>query len=135
MMFKTAIGYDLGCLTGVLGPSSSEMPAVGHCVIDPAHKGWRLCRLSKDVMLLVDCLVATRPQNIWMRFISHAHGILLRRLGKVRVVYIIRRSPSNNQSDRPVWHSNVNLVTGVTWKWLEEEFRPGTSEQPCVIAG
>ena len=133
MLFKTAVGYDLGCVRGRLGPSSLPLPATG-TVIDGCTKGWKLYRLSDDIMLLADCLAESRPKDSWSRFLMHSHGVLLRRLGKKRVVYLVR-SPVRGIRDQARWHSNINLVTGVSEAWLHEEFKPGFTADKCTLAG
>lgn len=96
--------------------------------------GWKLCRLSEDIMILADCLAESKPKDAWSRLLKHMHGILLRRLGKKRVVYLVRQSLESNEQE-PHWHSNVNLVTGVSVTWLNEAFRPGQAEHTCAVAG
>ncbi len=59
------------------------------------------------------------------------YDILLRRLGKKRVVYLVRQS-SDDDAQEPIWHSNANLVTGVSMDWLDESFGPGHGERYCV---
>ena len=85
-------------------------------------------------MIVVDCIGESEPKDMWLRGMKHMHGILLRRLGKKRVVYLVKRSPENDE-DESSWHSNVNLVTGVSEKWLNKEFGPGRAEHSCAIAG
>jgi hypothetical protein len=84
-------------------------------------------------MLLSDCLTESSPTNWWARFILKTHGVLLRQLGKVRVIYLLRTTGADTGTVS-VWHSNVNLVTGVTRKWLDEHFRSAASDEKCVIA-
>ena len=85
-------------------------------------------------MTLSDCLAESNPKDKWSRFMAYMHGILLRRLGKKRVVYPIRRA-SDVGAQEPYWHSNVNLITGVSMEWLDKAFSPGQVEQYCVVAG
>lgn len=57
------------------------------------------------------------------------HGILLRRIGRVRVIYAIRYGKGG---ETPSFHSNFNMVTGVPKQWLESF----TEEEPlgeCII--
>ncbi|KAI9810662.1 MAG: hypothetical protein M1827_006121 [Pycnora praestabilis] len=144
MLFKTSIGHHFGCLQGSLGPSTSLLPKIGH-FIDEEDCGWRLYRITDATMILADCLSETYPKDMkidspktaWLKFIAHAHGVLLRRLGKVRVVYIVR----DDKSEYPdtmrgtLWHSNINLVTGVTRKWLDKDFTPGLDPaKECLVA-
>ena len=85
-------------------------------------------------MILVDCLAESKPKGRWLRLLKHMHGMLLRRLGKKRVVYLVRREMEGGKSEGK-WHSNVNLVTGVSVGWLDEAFGAGRAEQMCVVAG
>ena len=117
MFCKTSVGHEHGCITGTLGPVKLPLPAVGLSIEDPA-RGWKLFRFSEDIMILADCLPESRPTDLWSRMIAHMHGILLRRLGKKRVVYLVKRSPDTNAGETS-WHSNVNLVTGVSMDWLD----------------
>lgn len=133
MLFKTAVGFHFGCLQGALGPASCSVPELG-CYIDEPAFGWRIYRLSEDVMFLSDCLVESSPSGLWARFILKTHGVLLRQLGKVRVIYFLRSSAANTATVS-VWHSNINLVTGVSNRWLDENFRSANSGEKCVIAG
>lgn len=133
MFWKTSVGHDHGCVTGKLGPVRLPLPAVGHHIEDAA-RGWKLFRFSDDIMILADCLAESRPTDRWSRLMTYMHGILLRRLGKKRVVYLVRRSPDADGREMD-WHSNVNLVTGVSMDWLHENFRSGTAERYCVVAG
>ena len=133
MFFKTSIGHELGCVRGALGPARLPLPAIG-LAIEDLTRGWKLYRLSADIMILADCLAESNPEDRWSRFMTYMHGILLRRLGKKRVVYLVKRS-SESSGGEPSWHSNVNLVTGVSMTWLDEKFSPGRVEDYCVVAG
>ena len=133
MFVKTSVSHEHGCVTGPLGPSRLPLPAIG-VAIENSELGWKLCRLSEDVMILVDCLAESNPKSRWLRLLKHMHGMLLRRLGKKRVVYLVKQGLESGKSE-PKWHSNINLVTGVSMAWLDEAFRPGRTEQTCVVAG
>ena len=133
MFIKSSIGHEFGCVTGALGPVRLPLPAVGSAIQDSA-RGWKLCRLSEDIMILADCLAESKPKDRWLRLMTHMHGILLRRLGKKRVVYLVRQS-SDGRAQVSNWHSNVNLVTGVSMTWLDERFSLGHIERYCVIGG
>jgi len=134
MLFKTTIGYHFGCLQGPLGPASCPLPELG-CYIDEHLHGWRIYRLSERVVLIADCLAESSPKGWWARFIKRAHGVLLRRLGKVRVIYFLRTRATDDSENVSLWHSNINLVTGVTKKWLDEDFRVVAPQEMGVIAG
>jgi len=133
MFIKTSVSYHFGCVTGPLGPSSLPLPAIG-TVIEQPELGWRLYRLSEDVMILADCFAESQPGDTWGWVIGHMHGMLLRRLGKRRVVYLVRGPVVPNQK-KPCWHSNINLVTGVAQSWLEENFTPGGTNDYCLVGG
>ncbi|MCJ1263868.1 hypothetical protein MMC22_003738 [Lobaria immixta] len=132
MLFKTTIGYHLGCLRGALGPSSCSVPEIGHSVADALH-GWKLCRMSDDIMVLVDCFAESPQRTLWSRLLVHMHGVLLRRLGKIRVVYLVKKEVQDSGSNQSFWHSNINLVTGLPETWLNQEFAPGVSEDTGVV--
>ena len=85
-------------------------------------------------MILVDCLPESKPKDRWSRFLKHMHGILLRRLGKKRVVYLVKQLKGVNEQE-PSWHFNINLVTGVSADWLKETFSCGQTEGTCTVAG
>ena len=115
MLIKTALSYHHGCLQGPLGPANCQLPDVGY-YIDEFDHGWKLFRLTEDTMVLADYAAGTNHKVLLQRFLAHAHGVLLRRLGKVRVVYLIRTSAMEDIEYDSLWHSNINLVTGVTKK-------------------
>ncbi|KFY10978.1 hypothetical protein V491_07387 [Pseudogymnoascus sp. VKM F-3775] len=132
MLFKTTVGFHIGCLQGSLGPASCPVPQIG-CYIDEPACGLRIYRLSDDIMFLSDCLVQSSASSSWERFILKAHGVLLRQLGKVRVIYLLRTA-GDDIGTPSVWHSNVNLVTGVSSRWLDAHFQSAVSGGKCVIA-
>jgi hypothetical protein len=133
MLFKTAVGFHFGCLQGSLGPASCPVPEIG-CYIDEPASGWRIYRLSDDMMFLSDCFAKSSPKGWLAQFTAKAHGVLLRQPGKVRVIYLLRTTGADTGAVS-VWHSNVNLVTGITSRWLDQHFRPVASGEMCVIAG
>lgn len=62
-------------------------------------------------------------------FIRHIHGILLRRICRVRVVYAIKYGKGG---ETPLFHSNTNMVAGVPKLWLDSF----TEDEPlgeCII--
>jgi len=134
MLFKTTIGFHLGCLQGLRGPSSCPLPKLG-CYVDVHQHGWKLYRVSDDIMLISDCLAQSSPKGWWAHIILRAHGVLLRRLGKIRVIYLLRVRDSDSTGRPTLWHSNINLVTGVNKQWLDEGFQPAASQEMCVIGG
>ncbi|KAG8166894.1 hypothetical protein KVR01_002583 [Diaporthe batatas] len=134
MLFKTSISYHCGCLKGSLGPATVPLPDLGFYADGPS-KDWKIYRVSEDVMILADCLDTSTPKNQWGRFISSAHGVLLRRLGKVRVIYLLRLKTSAETGCISLWHSNINLVTGVSKQWLLDEFDRSQPQGICVVAG
>ena len=123
MFGKSSIGYEFGSVMRSGMPARIPLPTVG-TAIDGRHLGWKLYRHSEQVMILVDCLAESKPKSRWERFCRHAHGMLLRRIGKRRAVYLIEKhGPTVKQSSQ--WHSDRNLVTGVSETWLEESFALG----------
>ena len=133
MFIKTSISHESGCVAGALGPVRLPLPAVGSAIED-SGLGYKLCRFSEDIMIVADCFAESNPEGAWSRFMTCMHGILLRRLGKKRVVYLVKQS-SERDAQEPSWHSNVNLVTGVSMAWLDEKFSPGYTERYCAVAG
>lgn len=146
MLLKTSIGHVQGSLRGALGPCRIPLPRVGHSIEDDGHCGLRYCRPSANTILVVDNFAAHNhaKSNMWQRFIAHAHGVLLRRLGKVRVVYLIAKpriggnsghisSKGASPSETLSFHSNVNLVTGVNKTWLQS-FPAAEAEGECIVS-
>lgn len=134
MLFKTSVGFHFGCLQGSLGPALMPLPDVG-CYIDEQRYGWKIYRLSQDMMVLTDCFAESSPKGYWANFIKKAHGVLLRRLGKIRVIYLLRIKAPEDLVHLSLWHSNINLVTGITKSWLDNNFRRTDTQETCVIAG
>ncbi|KAF7544070.1 hypothetical protein G7Z17_g10239 [Cylindrodendrum hubeiense] len=110
MFFTTTPGYETGSVRGAEGPLMIPLPAVGKFVDEGL--GWKIHRISEDVMLIADNLQPSPSNGAWKQFITAAHGVLLRRLGKVRVVYVIREEQEVGDQIERVWRSNINLVTG-----------------------
>ncbi len=134
MFCKTSVVYEFGCVEGTLGPVRLPVPAIG-IAVEESDLGWKLCRLSEDVMILADCLAESKPKDRWSRLMTHMHGILLRMLRKKRVVYLVRRPLGQGKQEESRWHSNPNLVTGVSIDWLNETFSLGEAEHICAVAG
>ena len=133
MLFKSSIGYEFGCLQGPLGAASVPLPAVGFYVDEPDY-GWRIYRLSDEVMILSDRLVESPRDNWYGKLIVKAHGVLLRQLGKVRVIYLLRKKDADHGKSL-LWHTNINLVTGVALSWLDGEFQPAPAADKSMVAG
>jgi hypothetical protein len=135
MLFKTTVGYEHGCVSGAAGCCFFALPDVGHSILVP-QGGLRVCRPSHQVVVIADCQNLQQPQkNLWSRFIAHAHGVLLRRLGKVRVVYLICASGEGSGTRPLCFRSNVNLVTGVRQSWLEGFPEQSTERRAFATAG
>lgn len=135
MLFKTTLGHQWGCVSGADGPCSLNLPEIGNCIVD-ADKGLRICRPSDLIVVVADCQNLQPQAGWWVRFIRHAHGVLLRRLGKVRVVYLVqtRHQSLGTQMPRLLFHSNVNLVTGVHHAWLDGFSEQRSGEQAIAAA-
>ena len=114
--------------------SQCPVPDVG-CYSEVSGIDWKVYRLAEDVMVIADRLAQTSPKGRWGRFIASAHGVLLRRLRKQRVIYLLRTRASRDRSEKPIWHSNINLVTGLSQSWLNDDFEPTRCRDFCVIAG
>lgn len=134
MLFKTGVGFHYGCLQGSVGPARCPQPDVG-CHVDEMEQGWKIYRMSEDIMIVADAFAQSHSQNPWSRFIAKAHGVLLRRLGKIRVIYLVRQTDAKDLGNTALWHSNINLVTGVNQSWLESNFRLGRSQMTAIVAG
>ena len=85
-------------------------------------------------MILADCLADSPSEDPWAQTRSKLHGILLRRLGKKRVIYLVRLLKGSNGNE-PSWQSNSNMVTGVDMDWLDESFAPGKLGNDYIIVG
>ena len=138
MFLKTTIGHEYGRSASFSCPAKLPLPAVGVAVED-STLAWKLCRMSEDVMVLADCLAETnKADDTRSQIRSKMHGILLRRLGKKRAVYLIRGSQhhdSEREEEARSWHSNVNMVTGVDAAWLTDAFVRGQTSRTCVVTG
>ena len=133
MLLKTSIGYENGCLQGLQGPCRCYLPAPGKSFMDMPNS-LKICRPNEDLIILIDCFEKTSPSDMWMKFLTYAHGVLLRMIGKVRVVYVVRSQHRDPQNHVQGFHSNVNLVTGVSKTWLEN-FPEGGAVGSCIISG
>jgi hypothetical protein len=136
MLYKTAIGHVNGSICGVSGPSTISVPKVEGCFIDDAEQhGWRIYRVSSSLIVLEDCGQIMVTKNIqrrptkerrglmsrYTKFISWTHGVLLRRLGRRRVVWLMRMNGKDGKD--AYWRGNINLVTGVKESWLRDRGR------------
>ncbi|OQO11180.1 hypothetical protein B0A48_05436 [Cryoendolithus antarcticus] len=136
MLVKSTPGYHRGCLRGPAGPAILPLPAIGSH-IEKISSGWCVYRPGTDVLVVEDALVREQAKNMWMRFLQYTHGCLLRKLDKVRVVYLLRTSEGNEwhggkQTTR-TWRANINLVTGISGKELRRKC-PGTQlDETCVV--
>jgi hypothetical protein len=135
MLFKTTVGYEHGCVSGAAGSCFFALPDVGHSIL-MLQGGLRICRPSHRVVVIADCQNLQPQKSMWSRFIAHAHGVLLRRLGKVRVVYLICESGEGPVTQHPFcFRSNVNLVTGVRESWLKGFPEQSTGRRDIATAG
>jgi hypothetical protein len=133
MLYKTAVGHVGGSLCGVSGPVTITVPRTNGFFVDDAEQyGWRIYRVSDNFLALEDCgqimitkKMERRPtkerrgiNSLYTTFISWIHGILLRRLGRRRVVWLMRRSKKEDELGH--WRGSINLVTGVKESWLRD---------------
>ncbi|KAF1953391.1 hypothetical protein CC80DRAFT_477906, partial [Byssothecium circinans] len=133
MFYKTAIGHAYGSLCGISGPTTISIPASEGLFIDEAEQyGWRIYRISPGFLILEDCgqimvtkRIERRPTKerkemlaLYNRFISWTHGVLLRRLGRRRVVWLMRIDGKGHVGSH--WRGNINLFTGVKESWLQD---------------
>lgn len=124
MLFKTTIGHEFGSVRGPKGPGTIPVPPVGCFADDDVTGEWRVYGLADDIMMISDTLRKTEQKGAWNKFISRAHGIFLKQLRKVRVVYLLREDNGGDSGFgqggcTSAWISNVNLVTGVSESVLE----------------
>jgi hypothetical protein len=129
MLVKTSLGYEGGCLLGSSGPCRCRLPAPGKYLRDTGGC-LQVYRVNERTVILADIFISQHPKTMWMRFIKHAHGVLLRRIGRVRVVYAVLDSEDNSQI--PCFHSNINMVTGVPKTWLDT-FEEGNPIGECIM--
>ncbi|KAL2823872.1 hypothetical protein BDW59DRAFT_148127 [Aspergillus cavernicola] len=130
MLFKTSPGYDGGCLQGSNGPCRCRIPAPGRSLRDEGNC-LRVCRVNYNTIILSDCFNLQETDSLWSQFLKHTHGMLLRRIGRVRVVFAIQ---SQKTTSELCFHSNINMVTGVPKVWLDN-FIEGEAVGECVIGG
>ncbi|EUC49977.1 hypothetical protein COCMIDRAFT_83437 [Bipolaris oryzae ATCC 44560] len=124
MLYKTAIGHIEGSVCGASGPATMAIPKnPGFFKDEAAQYGWRVYRVSPTYVFIEDCGMAAR----YTKFISWSHGVLLRRLGRRRVVWLMHTGQDERGAD--CWKGNINLVTGLKETWLKDRarFRPMTS--------
>lgn len=133
MLVKTSVSYHLGCLQGSRGPGRCPVPEL-KCYTDESPLPWKVYRWAEDVLIIRDCPDRSATGTLWARFIFKAHGVLLRRLGKERVIYCLRTSDLDGGRGS-AWHSNINLVTGVSKSWLDKHFTATATCEAGVIAG
>ncbi|RYN34791.1 hypothetical protein AA0112_g5461 [Alternaria arborescens] len=131
MLYKTTIGYADGSLCGASGPAAITVPKNSGFYIDEAEeRGWRIYRVSPSLIVIEDCVqvmitklrerAPTKERRglvlLFTRFIAWTHGVLLRRLGRRRVVWLSRTNGHGSKED--YWRGNANLVTGLKESWL-----------------
>jgi hypothetical protein len=131
MLYKTTIGYADGSLCGASGPVAITVPKNSGFFIDEAEeRGWRIYRVSPTLIVIEDCVqvmitklrerAPTKERRglvlLFTRFIAWTHGVLLRRLGRRRVVWLSRTNGHGSKED--YWRGNANLVTGLKESWL-----------------
>lgn len=126
MFYKTAIGHANGSICGASGP------AAGFFLDKTEQYGWRVYRVSHTFVVLEDCgqvMVAKKMERSptkertglaarYTKFMSWTHGVLLRRLGRRRIVWLMQVGTKGHGVD--YWRGNVNLVTGLKETWLRD---------------
>jgi hypothetical protein len=131
MLYKTTIGHADGSLCGTSGPVAIAVPKNEGFFIDEAEeRGWRIYRVSPTLLVIEDCVqkmvtnlrerAPTKERRGWLslftRFKAWTHGVLLRRLGRRRVVWLLKTTEHGPKGNH--WKGNVNLVTGLKESWL-----------------
>ncbi|EMD87824.1 hypothetical protein COCC4DRAFT_199973 [Bipolaris maydis ATCC 48331] len=143
MLYKTAIGHIEGSVCGASGPATMAIPKYpGFFKDEAAQYGWRVYRVSPTYVFIEDCGQTMVTETMkraptkertgmaarYTKFISWSHGVLLRRLGRRRVVWLMQTGQDEHGAD--CWKGNINLVTGLKEKWLNDRgrFRPMTGD-------
>lgn len=136
MLYKTSVGHADGSLCGTSGPVAIAVPNKEGFFIDEAEdRGWRIYRVSPGLLVIEDCvqMMVTKLQeraptkerqglvSSFTRFKAWTHGVLLRRLGRRRVVWLLRTK--GHGPKEYYWKGNVNLVTGLKESWLHSRQR------------
>jgi hypothetical protein len=136
MLYKTAIGYVEGSICGASGPAIIAIPNnTGFFVDEAAQHGWRVYRVPATHVAIEDCgqtMVTERIRRAptrertgmgarYSKLISWTHGVLLRRLGRRRVVWLM--NTGKDERGAYYWRGNVNLVTGLKETWLNDRGR------------
>jgi hypothetical protein len=99
------------------------------------HAGWRIYRISPTLLIIEDCVqvmitklrerALTKERRglvpLFTRFKAWTHGVLLRRLGRRRVVWLSKTNEYGPKED--YWKGNINLVTGLKESWLHSRKR------------
>lgn len=131
MLHKTAISHVDGSVCGKSGPATVAIPQNEGFYVDEAEQyGWRIFRVSPIFVVLEDCgqimvkkameRTPTKERrglaSLFTKFISWTHGVLLRRLGRRRVVWMMRVDGKGGKNTH--WRGNVNVVTGLKEAWL-----------------
>ena len=132
MLLKTAVGYDLGSVNGASDPSYCLAPGLGKS-IDSVGGDFKVYRMLEDTIIVADAASRVHRKDLWSSFLQNIQGILLQRIGKIRVVYILRVKVVKSNGDALHWHSNINLVTGVSKTWLDGEFSPGIMSESSLV--
>ncbi|KAG9185288.1 hypothetical protein G6011_07832 [Alternaria panax] len=134
MLYKTSIGHADGSLCGSSGPVAIAVPKnVGFVIDEAEERGWRIYRVSPTLLVIENCVqvmitklrerAPTKERrglvSVFTRFKAWTHGVLLRRLGRRRVVWL---SKANKRGLKGVcWKGNANLVTGLKESWLHSQ--------------
>jgi hypothetical protein len=136
MLFKTSIGHADGSLCGTSGPVAITVPKnEGFFIDDAEERGWRIYRVSPSLLVIEDCVqvmitklrerAPTKERRglvpLFTRFKAWTHGVLLRRLGRRRVVWLSKTNGDEPKED--YWKGNINLVTGLKESWLHSRKR------------
>ena len=138
MFYKTALGHADGSVCGTSGPATITVPKNPGSFGDEAEGyGWRVYRVSSSSLVIEDCgqiMVEEKTKRSptkertglaarYTKFISWTHGVLLRRLGRKRVVWLVRVDGKGHGVGSGCWRGNFNLVTGLEETWLKDRTR------------
>jgi hypothetical protein len=135
MLYKTSISHADGSLCGTSGPVAIAVPKNEGFFVDEAEeRGWRIYRVSPTLLVIEDCVqvmitklrerAPTKERrglvSLVTRFKAWTHGVLLRRLGRRRVVWL-SKTKEHGLKGGHYWKGNVNLVTGLKESWLHSQ--------------
>ena len=134
MVCKTSIGYVDGSLCGASGPVAITISKhAGFLINEAEERGWRIYRVLSTPLVIEDCVqvmitklrerAPTKDRRgvvlLFTSFIAWTHGVLLRQLGRRRVVWLLKTNGNGPKEDH--WKGNTNLVNDLKESWLHNQ--------------